>query len=73
MRMPNDALNAVIVSINNATNDIAVTVTTLRNELSGGEPPSQAQLDALSAIAVRLEGIAADPSNPVPGTTTSAA
>jgi hypothetical protein len=71
--MPNQALETVIVMVNNETNSIAVTVTTLRDELAGGDPPSQAQLDQLSAIAARLHAIAADPNDPVPVAPTSTA
>ncbi len=61
-------LSAAIAKINDATNQLATVVTSLRSQVGVGM--SQADVDAvdaqLGAIATQLTGIAADPNNPVP-------
>lgn len=57
-----------IIALNAATNDVAAKVLALRNALAAGEPVTQNQLAQLDSIAARLEGLAADPQNPVPAT-----
>jgi ABC-type transporter Mla subunit MlaD len=65
-------LDDVITAINDATNSLAARVATIQGELTAaleaGTAPTQAQLDELGAIATHLNGIAADPTNPVPAT-----
>lgn len=56
----------VISALNNATNDVAAVLTGLRARLAVGVPATQHDLEQLDAITARLEGLAADPANPVP-------
>jgi len=61
-------MNATLAKIDTATNDIAADITALKALIVPGMPQSdvdavQAKLDAAAA---RLEGIAADTTNPVP-------
>jgi len=61
-------LDDVLQKIDTDTDALAATVTALRDKVSTGM--SQADVDAvkakLAAVATRLEGIAADPTTPVP-------
>lgn len=57
-------LEDVISAINAATNDLATRI----DRLIGSSTVSQAQLTELTAIRDRLNGLAADPANPVPST-----
>lgn len=67
MAVPQSVVTA-LAAVDAATNQIAAVVTDLRSKVSVGM--SQADVDAvdaqLGAIATRLQGIAADPANPVP-------
>lgn len=62
------SLSAAISAINDDTNQLATVVTDLRSQIGVGM--SQSDVDAvnaqLGAIATHLQGIAADPNNPVP-------
>lgn len=55
-----------IEKLNNATNHIAAELTRIRAILTRGEPATQGELEQLDVLAARLEGLAVDPSNPVP-------
>lgn len=55
-----------IVALNDATNHIAAEITALRARLGDGSPVTPVELAQLDALAVRLEGLAADPANVVP-------
>lgn len=52
--------------IDAATTDVANDLRELREQLATGQTVTQEQLARLAAAADRLEGIAADPENPVP-------
>lgn len=62
MSKTDDILNA----LNKATNDVAAEITKLKESL--GSSISADQAAQFDAIAARLEGLAADPQNPVPQT-----
>lgn len=59
-------LEDLITAIDNETNAVAAEVATLRAQLAAAPTVTQATLDKLSSISSRLQGIAADPANPVP-------
>ena len=68
-------LDDLITAINDETNVVANRIDNLKSELaaalSQGSPVTQAQLDELAAISTRLQGLGADPANPVPAPTTT--
>lgn len=63
-------LDDAIAELNEATNLEAAKHDQLAAELATlkarGEPPSDAQINAVRASAARLRSLAADPANPVP-------
>jgi ABC-type transporter Mla subunit MlaD len=59
-------LDDLITAIDNETNAVAAEVAALRAQLAAAPTVTQATLDKLSSISTRLQGIAADPANPVP-------
>ena len=56
----------VITALNNATNEVAATLTALRLELEHGVPCTENQLAVLDELANRLHAMAADPADVVP-------
>ena len=61
-------LEQALIALNNATNDVAGAIATLRAQLALGQPVTPGQLQQMDSIIARLEGLAADPANPVPAT-----
>lgn len=59
-------LDDLLTAIDNETNAVAAEVASLRAQLAAAPTVTQATLDKLSSISSRLQGIAADPANPVP-------
>lgn len=66
-------LDDLIAAIDNETNAVAAEVAALRAQLAAAPTVTQATLDKLSSISTRLQGIAADPANPVPAPPAAAA
>ena len=60
------SLDDLVTAIDNETNAVAAEVAALRAQLAAAPTVTQATLDKLSSISTRLQGIAADPANPVP-------
>lgn len=67
------SLDDLVIAIDNETNAVAAEVSALRAQLAAAPTVTQATLDKLSSISTRLQGIAADPNNPVPAPTPPAA
>lgn len=57
------ALDDVVAQLDTATNEIAAELDQLRGEIANSD---QATADRLAPLVQRLQGLAADPSNPVP-------
>jgi chromosome segregation ATPase len=62
-------LDDLITAIDNETNAVAAEVAALRAQLAAAPTVTQSTLDKLTSISTRLQGIAADPANPVPAPT----
>lgn len=60
------SLDDLVTAIDNETNAVAAEVAALRAQLAAAPTVTQATLDKLASISGRLQGIAADPNNPVP-------
>lgn len=67
------SLDDLVTAIDNETNAVAAEVAALRAQLAAAPTVTQETLDKLSSISTRLQGIAADPANPVPAPATPAA
>lgn len=59
-------VSEAIIALNNATNNVATEIAALRARLANGDPVTPGELAQLDSLATRLEGLAADPANPVP-------
>lgn len=62
------SLTDVLASINTATDAVATKMTALRGQIKVSMTPTEVQgvQDQISALVTRLNGIAADPTDPVP-------
>lgn len=60
------AIDAETNAVAAETNAVAAEVEALKAALAAAPTVTQTQLDKLAAISARLQGIAADPANPVP-------
>lgn len=56
----------LLAEINTETNNVATRLDDLVNQLASQSDASPEVLDGLRAISARLQGLAADPNNPVP-------